>query len=303
VPPFACSLLIPCHNAARFLPALFAGVQAQRLPFSEIILWDDASTDDSAAVAERCGARVLRSGKSVGPATARNELVSAARFNWVHLHDADDLISPDYLATLAPHATPDSDLVVCDADWIDATTRATMIAWRYHAVEYRAAPTAYLLTHPLGINNCLYRRATFLAEGGYDPALVPWEDTDFHIRLGLSGRRFTFVPEVLTWSVRHPGGISMDYTRNWESRLRCLQRYANVMPAWLHPLLATEAEKAASALAVLSSPANTDAIALCRQLGGDPPSTRNPSLRLLKPFLPAATLLRWQEKRRQRSAS
>lgn len=296
--PFLCSLLIPCRNAARFLPALFAGVQAQRLPFAEIILWDDASTDDSAVIAERHGARILRAEKSAGPATARNELVRAARCDWVHLHDADDLISPDYLATLASQATPETDLVVCDADWIDSTSRATVIAWRYHAAEYRAAPAAYLLTHPLGINNCIYRRATFLAERGYDPALVPWEDTDFHIRLALAGRRFVFVPQVLTWSVRHPGGISMDYTRNWESRLRCLQRYATAMPRWLNPVLADEAEKAAAALAALSSPATTSAIALCRQLGGDPPSTRHPVLRLLKPFLPTATLLRWQERRR-----
>lgn len=299
----ACSLLIPCRNAARFLPALFEGVQAQRLHFAEIILWDDGSTDESAAIAERHGARVLRAEKSAGPATARNELVRAARCDWVHLHDADDLISPDYLAALAPHGRSDTDLVVCDADWIDAATRAPVISWRYHAAEHCASPVAYLLTHPLGINNCLYRREAFLAEGGYDPALVPWEDTDFHIRLAFAGRRFVYVPQVLTWSLRHAGGISMDYKRNWESRLRCLQRYASTMPPWLHPLLAAETEKAAAALALLDSSAATEAITLCRRLGGDPPSSRHPLLRVLKPFVPARALLRWQEARRQHGSA
>lgn len=299
--PFSCSLLIPCRNAARFLPTLLAGVQAQQTPFDEILFWDDGSTDDSAKIAAAYGARVLRSAVSVGPATARNELVKAARNEWVHLHDADDLIDPAYLATLGPEAKPGVDVIVCDADWIDEATRQCVIRWRYSQQEYQAAPAAYLLTHPLGINNCIYRRDAFLAQGGYRPDLVPWEDTDFHIRLAFAGCHFTFVPAVLTQSVRHAAGISMDYRKNWSARLRCLETYAALMPNWLHPILAAEAERAASELAVLGDAKAADAVTLCRRLGGDPPSSRNIFIRLLKPFLPAPQLLRLQ--RRNRAAA
>jgi glycosyltransferase involved in cell wall biosynthesis len=298
---FRCSLLIPCRNAARFLPALFSGVRAQRLPFTEIVFWDDGSTDGSASIASQYGAHVLRSEKSVGPATARNELVKAAACEWVHLHDADDLILPDYLAVLAPEATKDLDVIACDADWIDEQTRKCVIKWRYMQSEYAAAPTAYLLTHPLGINNCIYRRDTFLAHGGYWPSLVPWEDADFHVRLAFVGSRFKFIPQVLTQSVRHPGGISMDYLKNWEARLRCLQSYAEKMPPWLYPLLAAEAERAAAALAGLRSNSTAIAIRLCRQLGGDPPTSRHPLLNALKPILSTEFLLRLQQSHRNAS--
>jgi glycosyltransferase involved in cell wall biosynthesis len=294
-----CSLLIPCRNAARFLPELFKGVLAQQHPFKEIILWDDGSTDGSAAIAKKYGAKVLGSDVSIGPALARNKLVQAASCEWVHLHDADDLIDPAYLESLLACAAPDIDVVACDADWIDEQSRRVIIAWRYRQEEYMQDPTGYLLAHPLGINNCIYRRDTFLAEGGFDPTLVPWEDADFHVRLAFAGRKFTFVPGVLTWSARHAGGISMDYVRNWQARLRCLRRYAELMPSKQYPVIAAEAEKAARSLLSLGQFADArSAVSLATSLGGVLPTSRHPVIRFLRAFIPPYLLLRWQERAR-----
>ncbi len=46
----SCSLLIPCHNAAQYLLRLWETVQAQTVPFDEIICYDDGSTDNTAEV-------------------------------------------------------------------------------------------------------------------------------------------------------------------------------------------------------------------------------------------------------------
>jgi len=54
------ALLIPAWNAARWLPRLLASAHAQSEPFNQIWVYDDCSTDDTAAVAEAHGARILR---------------------------------------------------------------------------------------------------------------------------------------------------------------------------------------------------------------------------------------------------
>jgi glycosyltransferase involved in cell wall biosynthesis len=298
--PFECSLLIPCRNAARFLPALFQCAVAQHRRFAEIILWDDGSTDDSARIARTFGASVLGSPVSRGPSQARNALVQAASCEWVHLHDADDIMSPAFLSTLSAYARHGIDIVACDADWVDEQTRSTVIAWRYRHEDYSPNPSTYLLSHPLGINNCLYRRDTFIAEGGYDSSLMWWEDADFHFRLAVANRRFAFVPEVLTWSIRHPGGISMDYVRNWRSRLHCLHTYADKMPTYLYPAIAAEAETAARALLGYGElTAARDAVRLAVRLGGNPPTSNNALIRLLRRFVSPYLLLRWQSGHRR----
>jgi glycosyltransferase involved in cell wall biosynthesis len=54
------ALLIPASNAARYLPRLLESAVRQCKPFDEIWVYDDCSVDNTAEVAERCGARVIR---------------------------------------------------------------------------------------------------------------------------------------------------------------------------------------------------------------------------------------------------
>ena len=119
----ASSLLIPCHNAAGHLPRLWETVRAQTRPFNEIICYDDASTDDTAAVAAALGARVISGECNAGPAHARNQLWRAADTEWVHFHDADDLLEPAYHATVAARVNADTDVVICNARWLRDDTR------------------------------------------------------------------------------------------------------------------------------------------------------------------------------------
>ena len=87
------ALLIPCHNAAAYLPRLWQTVRAQTRPFDAVFCYDDASEDNTAAVAEALGAQVIRSETNRGPAHARNALLHACQAEWIHFHDADDLLT------------------------------------------------------------------------------------------------------------------------------------------------------------------------------------------------------------------
>jgi glycosyltransferase involved in cell wall biosynthesis len=297
------SLLVPCRNAAGYLPRLFEGVQSQTRPFDEILCYDDRSTDDTVAVARSFGARVLPAdGPSTGPAKARNRLAAAATGEWIHFHDADDLISPAYLSTLLPLGTADTDLVFCDADWIGEGRRELWVAWRYDAAPLAADPVSYLIRHPVGINNGLFRRAPFLAAGGFDESLLMWEDNDVYVRLAAAGGRVRHVPGVYTWSLRHTDSFSHDYRKNWRCRVQALEKYAATLPGSARAVIAEEAEKAAQNLVALADLEGArPALALCRRLGHPVPTTRHPALRLIRLFLPALWLLRFQHHRRTRA--
>ena len=92
------SVIVPCHNAARWLPETLASVARQELPGLELIVVDDGSTDGSAAVAQAAYAevRVLQTG-GVGASGARQAGADAARGEFVQFLDADDLLAPGKL--------------------------------------------------------------------------------------------------------------------------------------------------------------------------------------------------------------
>ncbi len=290
-----CSLLVPCHNASSYLPRLWATVRAQSQPFSEFICYDDASTDDTAEVAQSLGATVLRGETNGGPAHARNQLWQAATSDWVHFHDADDLLTPNYLQKTTARITPEIDVVLCNADWRYESSGALEMTWRYSEAALRAAPAPYLLSNPVGGINGLYRRSTLASIQGYDERLRVWEDADLHLRLAVAGARFAVVEEPLVIALRRAGSLSAPLLNNWRNRLAALRHYATTLPTTCTPTLINELEGAARHLLRLGDMvAAREALQLVTQLGGDPPATRNPLLKLCKRLLGPMAALRLQ---------
>ncbi len=91
------SVIIPVYNGAQFLAEAIESVRAQTIRPLEIIVVDDGSEDDSAAVARGfAGARCLRQPHE-GAAAARNRGAADARGEFLAFLDADDLWTPDKL--------------------------------------------------------------------------------------------------------------------------------------------------------------------------------------------------------------
>jgi glycosyltransferase involved in cell wall biosynthesis len=86
-------VIIPVHNMARLLPAAIESVLRQGDAMAQILVVDDASTDDSAGVAAGFGAPVhlLRRANSGGAGAARNDGIAAATAPLIGFLDADDL--------------------------------------------------------------------------------------------------------------------------------------------------------------------------------------------------------------------
>lgn len=296
------TLLVPCYNAAQFLPRLMESVRAQAQPFAAIICYDDGSTDLTVAVARELGVEIITGQPNRGAAHARNALAAAAPTDWIHFHDADDLLTREFLAQLAPWCDEQHDIVSCDADWLEEDSRRLLLAWRYDPAALQRDPHSYLVTHPMSLNNTVIRRSSWMQIGGCNEALKMWEDADVHVRLAREGARFRHVSKVLTHALRRSHSFSHDYRQSWRCRLDALEGYAaDGRGKTIADALASEAERAATELAILGLRPETErALRLCRQFGRRPPTTAHFALRLLKPLLPAYVLLRWQALHRAR---
>ena len=88
------SVIIPAYNAALYLPQALASVMGQAGHRLEVIVVDDASSDETAAIAasfETKGVRCLRRPIQGGAGAARNSGVAAAQGEYLAFLDADDL--------------------------------------------------------------------------------------------------------------------------------------------------------------------------------------------------------------------
>jgi glycosyltransferase involved in cell wall biosynthesis len=93
------SVIVPARDAAATLPQTLAAIVAQRLEGEfEIIVVDDASTDDTGRIAAAAGATVLRNSTPLGPGRSRNLGVAAAAGPALAFTDADCTPAPGWLA-------------------------------------------------------------------------------------------------------------------------------------------------------------------------------------------------------------
>lgn len=102
------SVIIPAYNAESFLEEALEAVYAQTFTDWELILVDDGSTDSTGAICDRAAARDARvkvvHKANGGLSDARNAGLDRAGGRYVYFMDADDLIPPHALQTLADTA-------------------------------------------------------------------------------------------------------------------------------------------------------------------------------------------------------
>ena len=235
---------ITCFNAADTILRSVRSALAQDWPNFEVVIVDDLSTDGSshlvaAAIADESRAKLIRHGCNLGPAAARNTILSEAHGEFIAFFDDDDESLPGRIAnqveTLAAHEErTEYPLVACYASGVRRypngyTIALPAIGSRGEQTPNGAAVADYLLTYRRqagwfygsGTPACslLARRTTFTAVGGFDPELRRVEDADFAIRLALMGGHFVGTTQPLF--VQHStSGTDKSPERNLEAQQR-----------------------------------------------------------------------------------
>lgn len=195
------SVVIPAYNAAAYLPRCLKSVFAQTLKPEEVIVVDDGSTDNTAALAAELGAKVVTRPNG-GLSAARNTGIQNASCEWIALLDADDLWAPEKLERQAARVTPNTVLVYTGTRFFDDNG----------VREERPAPdpvTARKLLrycNPIP-NTILVRREAVLRDGGYREDIRACEDWEMLGRLQHMGE-FQVVPDCLMDCYLHSDSLS-----------------------------------------------------------------------------------------------
>jgi glycosyltransferase involved in cell wall biosynthesis len=239
--PVSVSIIVPNFNGAAFLRQAITSACRQSLRDIEIIVSDDASTDNSLEIVTQlmqqdARIRLLKGDCNRGPATARNRALACAVGDWIAVLDNDDLMHPERLLTLVRAAERDGadivadDLLLFDSNRIEAPRPLLRGSWLRSPFWVDIA--SYVRTNALfgrgpalGYLKPIFR-ASFLKklDASYDERLRVAEDFDFVLRLLQAGARFRVYPILMYFYRRHGASISHRLTTETIQAMQLVDR-------------------------------------------------------------------------------
>ena len=195
------AIVIPCYRYAEMLPEAVASAAAQTWGNLRIVIVDDGSPDDTAAVAAELIAKFPRRRVELirqanqGLAAARNAGVRATQSELVLPLDADDRLEPNAVEVLV-------------RELLDTGADVATPNGRIFGDMDKPLRTLPVTRRRLIANNCLvyssmYRRSLFERIGGYGPIKPGYEDWDFWLSALELGAKFTHVDAELFCYRKH----------------------------------------------------------------------------------------------------
>lgn len=234
------SVVIPAYNYGRFLATAITSLLAQRYRSLEIIVVDDGSTDDTAAVLTQFPAVLSLRQENQGLPSARNRGLEAASGEYVLFLDADDAVDRDAIAARVQALERAPGAAFCVGRSVYFSDRVpgrlgTAFArdWPLASQdELDLALTCFNIAPPHAF---LCRRAA-LQGMKFDPGLRACEDYDFWIRLALSHGLPLRVEDGRVFYRQHPGSMSRSRRNQWQhDAILCERNFRRfqAQPGWL----------------------------------------------------------------------
>lgn len=228
------SVCIPTYRGATHIGAAIESVLAQSYTDFELIVIDDNSPDDTAAIVQGYldpRIRFLQNPGNLGPQGNWNRCLNEACGKYFKLLPQDDLLAPDCLAKQVAILDQDDAqriaLVYCARTIVDAQDRPLMVRG-YSGGRTGVINAQNLIRHCLrrGTNligepgSVLFRRQLANSVGLFDASIPYVLDLDYWFRLLLKGDSY-YLPEALasfrvsrgSWSVAIGSKQSIDYRR------------------------------------------------------------------------------------------
>ncbi|MEJ3744240.1 glycosyltransferase family 2 protein [Actinomycetes bacterium KLBMP 9797] len=178
------SVVVPNYNYAESLAVCLRGIQAQTYPNLEVVVVDDASTDDSVAVAEALGVRVVRLADNGGCARARNVGAAHTFGDILFYVDSDVAMAPDAVARAVDVLRAEPGVgAVCGLEEPEPLLHDTWVA-RYRGLQYH-----YWSASSEGDITVLFPamlavpRAVYEDVGPFNEGLTQTEEVDYGYRL------------------------------------------------------------------------------------------------------------------------
>lgn len=195
------SVCMPCYNAARFVGAAIESVLAQTYSPIELIVVNDGSTDDSAAVLEGFesrGVKVIHQ-SNAGQCAAANRAFGVSKGDLIKFFDADDLLDREMISRQVAAISTYDDAIAM-SEW--ARFRQDPTEAVFNALPmYRTTDPVTWLTEEWArgepMMQCamwLIPRSVLQRAGGWNERLSLINDFEFFSRVLLAARSVVYTP-------------------------------------------------------------------------------------------------------------
>lgn len=209
------SVVIPAYNAVDTIVDALNSVVEQTSPVSEIIVVDDASTDNTVQAIEHWTAmhpgrvQLIRQAKNTGPAGARNRGVHAASGTWIAFLDGDDAWLPDRIAHQSAVLEAHPDVALLCGTTVSNTLEKT-IQEALDVSRVKPLEIADLVSHnPIATSTVLAKRDALLKAGLFDEQFRGPEDYDLWLRMVVRFHCVLMEAPLAVYRVT-PGSLSLD---------------------------------------------------------------------------------------------
>ena len=209
------SIICLCHNQEAFLAEALQSVWAQTYPHIEMIVVDDASTDNSVEVIksllkDKPEIPFIANESNIGNCTSFNKALELSSGEYIIDFSLDDVMHPERVASQVAFfesLTADYGVVYSNALYVDKDGKFL----RDHFSESFAAPRGDIYTKLISTwfippPTMMFRRHVILELGGYDETLA-YEDFDFWVR-SARNYKYAYQPQVLTSIRKHSSSFS-----------------------------------------------------------------------------------------------
>jgi glycosyltransferase involved in cell wall biosynthesis len=210
------SVVLPNYNHGRYIKRAIDAFLAQDFPPDEILVVDDASTDDSMAILEKIAlasprVRVFKNEKNEGFIAAQRRALTVAKGKYIHLNAADDWILPGFfsLAVETLESCPQAGLFTGDSILVDGLSGRFLGVRPIVMPSFQAgyiSPRRVQATLAKSDNwiltgAALFRADTLVAGKVLDKELGTFADGYLTRKIALT-RGYCYAPRpVLCWSI------------------------------------------------------------------------------------------------------
>ncbi|HET8871228.1 MAG TPA: glycosyltransferase [Aquabacterium sp.] len=234
------SVVMPARNAKATLAATLDSLVQQSCKDFEVILVDDASTDETPMLAEaysdRLSIRVISNRENQGVAKSINIGLSQGDSEFVVRLDSDDLARPDRLQKQLDFMRAQPQIDVCGSHveiFSDEDAQRQVLA---HPTSNAGIKTAFVQRCAIAHPSVMARRSFYDSVGTYDPRFDFAEDYELWCRGALLGKQFANIPETLTYYRRHAGQVSkqkaqLQFSRDLAIKNKYLAGWLDGVPA------------------------------------------------------------------------
>ncbi|MEM7165574.1 MAG: glycosyltransferase family A protein [Planctomycetota bacterium] len=209
------TVVIPVYNRPDYLTEALASLATQTHPRVQVIVVDDGSTDDIAAVVATFNDVVYLRQEQAGPSVARNLGIQHATGQYFAFLDSDDRWLPEKIACQVECAVanPETDLVY---------TRAVNFLEEGHACPPHMSDADFGVSIPC-IMTMLVKAESFRRVGDFAPHLKHGEDTDWVLRARDAGLTEHTIDEPLLQRRIHGDNLSSNITQSRQNALEILR--------------------------------------------------------------------------------